>query len=221
MKKDLKNQATTLRKRGYLYSEIAAQLGVSKSTAYTWTKSTRLSERQSYTIMRRLSESRQQSIQKMASANIKLRKDRDKLIVGEAAKIIRLASLSKEHESLICAVLFWCEGGKDVSSGVKFINSDPMMIKKFLSLLRSAFPINENKFRALVHLHEYHDEEKQLRFWSDVTQIPLRQFNKSYRKPNTGKNQRPGYAGCISVRYLDASLGKLLKMIYSEFSQNT
>lgn len=116
--------------------------------------------------------------------------------------------------------MFWCEGEKDVRSGIRFINSDPVMIQTFLSLLRTSFPIKEEKFRALVHLHGYHDPVEQQRFWSEVTGIPLERFHKPYLKPNTGRNTRPGYPGCISIRYQDSSLGKALKMIYSEFGKS-
>jgi hypothetical protein len=71
-----------------------------------------------------------------------------------------------------------------------------------------------------VHLHDYHNADHQQLYWSGVTNIPLNQFHKPYLKPHTAKNKRPGYPGCLSLRYLDSRLGNLLKMIYIEFSKS-
>jgi hypothetical protein len=120
----------------------------------------------------------------------------------------------------MCSLLFWAEGQKDVRAGVTFINSDPNMIQTFLKLFRHSFEVDESKFHALVHLHEYHDTKVQLEYWSKLTGIPLKQFWKPYLKPHTGKNKRIDYPGCISIRYLDSQFGKLLKMIYIEFSKS-
>ncbi len=130
------------------------------------------------------------------------------------------AKLSKEHSKLLCATIFWCEGGKDVSGGIYFTNSDPSLIATFLYLLRDSFAIDEVRFRALIHLHSYHDPTERLAFWSEVTNIPVSQFYHPYQKLHSGKNRRAGYPGCISVRYLDTNTARLLKTIYEEFANN-
>lgn len=56
------------------------------------------------------------------------------------------------------------------------------MIDTFLRLFRNSYQLNEKKLRALIHLHEYHNEEEMRIFWSKVTGIPLDQFSKSYMK---------------------------------------
>ncbi len=59
----------------------------------------------------------------------------------------------------------------------------------------------------------FHDELKT--FWSEVTSIPLTQFNKSYRKTNTGKTKKAGYQGCASIYYYDAKIAKELTALYN------
>ena len=115
--------------------------------------------------------------------------------------------------------MYWCEGGKDVRAGLQFINSDPILIATFLKYFREAFNLDEAKFRALIHLHDYHDPRKQLAYWSEITQIPEAQYHKPYIKPHSGVQKRPNYPGCVSVRYLDSTLGKTMQMIYSELGQ--
>jgi hypothetical protein len=215
-----KSQALALRQKGMLYSDVAKELGIAKSTAFAWTHSLPLDAIEKERALTNLKAIQHKKIMRLAIINRQKRVDREKTIYEEAQRIVGNAPLSIDHKKLFCSILFWCEGGKDVRGGIQFINSDPVMIGKFLSLLREAFPLKEEKFRALVHLHDYHHQENQLKYWSKITQIPLSQFHKPYLKPHTGKNIREGYQGCISIRYLDSALGKLLKMIYSEFGQS-
>lgn len=220
MKSTTKLLAIKLRQKGYLYSEIAQELGIAKSTACVWTKEITLSAQQMQMLDNKYKAIQHATIEKMASNKRMQRLQREQLLQKKASKIVNNAEMSLNLKRIVCASLFWCEGAKDVTAGVAFINSDPDMISTFLKLFRQSFEIDETKFRALVHLHEYHDVTERLAFWSELTSIPLTQFHKPYLKPHTGINRRYGYPGCISIRYLDSSLGKLLKMIYIEFSKN-
>src|SRR3989344_4948050 len=221
MRSELKERAIALRKSGYLYAEIGRELAIAKSTAYLWTSNETLSPTESTRLIERLKVSKRERIKYLAVLKRQKREERDRLIQQNASRIVKATELTMNHRRLLCSMLFWCEGAKAVSAGITFVNSDPIMAKMFLELLRSSFKLDESKFRALVHLHEYHDRDKQLDFWSRVTKIPLSQFHKPYLKPNTGKNTRENYPGCISIRNFDSALGKLLKMIYIEFSQAT
>jgi hypothetical protein len=111
--------------------------------------------------------------------------------------------------------LVFYAGNKSVS----FINSDPEMIKYFLDVFRKAFKVDEKKFRALIHLHEYHDIDKQTDFWSKITRIPKEQFTKPYRKENGGKRKRENYQGCVSIRYNDRKIAKELIFLVKELSK--
>ena len=82
--------------------------------------------------------------------------------------------------------------------------------------IEKGFVIDEGKFRALIHLHDYHGEEKQINFWSKITRIPRKQFFKSYRKPNTGKRIKKDYPGCLAISYYDAKVAKQLWAYYKE-----
>lgn len=202
-----------------MYSEIAKKLDVSKSTAYSWTSKAPLSKYQINLLQNKLKKLRAEQIRKFVVIHKQKRAEKDLLINNSAATIVKNVNFSKNTKRLLCATLFWCEGGKDVNSGIRFINSDPLLVSKFIDLFRESFDIDETKFRALLHLHEYHDKSKQLLYWSGITKIPTKQFYNPYLKPNTGKNFRVNYPGCISLRYLDSSFAKLLRAIYLEFGK--
>lgn len=127
-------------------------------------------------------------------------------------------TLSKSLAKLYCSLIWWCEGNKSTVS-LKFTNSDTTLISNFLYLLRYGFDIDESKLRALIHIHQYHDDLAQKKFWSEITKIPLSQFHKSYQKPNTSKRYRENYPGCLALVYYDASVAKELKAIYNTFSK--
>lgn len=89
------------------------------------------------------------------------------------------------------------------------------MIFTFISLLRKSFTVDESKFRALVQLHEYHEENKIINFWSKITKIPVSQFTKSYLKPNTSKVIRKDYKGTLRIVYYNSQIAHELKAIYN------
>lgn len=211
MKADaLKNKAITLRKKGFSFKEINEKLGISKSTASLWLRDIKLSEK----AKKRIYELGVVGRNKASITNDNKRKLIDKHIKKKVEGYFTNFSCSKNDYRIATALLYWCEGTKHKeNSSVSFINADPEMIKYFLYVFRNSFEIEEKKLRGLVHLHEYHNEEKQLKFWSDVTKIPISQFNKSYLKKNTGKNKKENYPGCISIRYSDVKIYKELMFI--------
>jgi hypothetical protein len=116
-------------------------------------------------------------------------------------------------------MLYWCEGNKSVRDGISFTNSDPKLVKTFVSLLRKVFPLDEKKFRVCMHLHPYHNERRQKKFWSAITGVPTEQFTRPYLKPASKKYQKEGYQGCIRVQYHDSRLTYKLFMMSSSFME--
>lgn len=200
-----------------MYAEISQELGYPKSTIYGWLKNLRLSQTEQIIVAERFKDSKRRRMKQLITAKQTKINFRRLELHKEVTELLNNIKLSHGHKQLICSIFFWCEGGKDTSSGFQFINSDPVMIKTFLKLFRDSFSVDESKFRALLHLHDYHDPAHQQQFWSEVTGIPINQFHKPYLKPHTGKNKRDGYPGCLSIRYLDRQFGLRLQMLYTSF----
>ncbi len=209
-----RRQAIALRKRGLSLDEIHNRLRVAKSTVSLWVRDVSLSKKAQNRISNLGVNGRLKGAQ--------VRKNvRDKFIaeiVTNHQKELKQLPKSKFLDKLLCAMLYWCEGEKTTVS-IAFVNSDPILIKTFLKLLRSAYKLSENKFRALAHLHTYHDEEKQKKYWSKVTGIPLTQFHKVYWKKNSGNSIKDNYQGCISVRYYDHRIVKDLMQLWELFAK--
>lgn len=214
MKKNIKiEKATELRRKGFSFREISEKLHIAKSTTSLWLRNVEVSKLGKKRLLKLGMDGRKKGIEtnlkkrSLESSNIKLR----------VKKYFSSISYSKVNPRIACALLYWGEGTKYAGNkAVSFMNADPEMIKFFLHVFRKSFDLDENRFRALIHLHEYHDIKKQIRFWSDITRIPVNQFNKSYLKKNTGKNKKENYPGCISIRYSDIKIYKELMFIVRE-----
>lgn len=211
MKPELKKIALKLRKRGYSFREISKIIHVSKSTASLWTRSVFLDEKANIRLNKLTEQGRWRG-------KITNQRKKDILLerIKENCNVLKTQSrYSKDDYKLFLALLYWGEGAK-AGSQLSFINSDPEMIKAYLNLLRKSFVVSEEKFHVWLHLHEYHNRKIMLGFWSDITGIPKNSFS-VYNKPHTGKNKKPGYMGCLSIRYGDSKILKEIFIIIERF----
>jgi hypothetical protein len=198
-----RRKALALRARGYSFREISEILNISKSTASVWARNIKLSNQASKRIEELSIKGRQKALdtnwQKRAMENEEISKRVENVFINK--------KFSRFDLRIACALLYWCEGSKNKgTNSVSFMNADPEMIKYFLYVFRNSFDLEEKKFRGLIHLHDYHDPQKQLDFWSKITKIPKKQFNRPYLKKHTGINKKDNYPGCLSIRYYDSRI---------------
>ncbi len=210
---NLKNKAIKLRQLGFSYNEISIKLHIAKSTASEWLRLVKLTSKAINQLKEKRILGQYKTILIAKEKRIKRRKIIDSIAILSNSKITK----SKELFKLIASILFWTEGGKSTDNYVYFMNSDPKMVALFVYLLRNSFALDESKFRAMVHLHEYHNKNNQLNYWSKITNIPINKFSKSYLKPHTSKRIRDGYQGCIRIRYYDTKIALELRSLYNTF----
>lgn len=210
-KKSEKETAIELRKRGLSYSEICERLGIAKGSCSLWLRAVPLSAAAKKRLCG-LQEKAREEGRLVAKRNRSIRDERIRKKTKHGVDRIRL---SKTVIRLLCAFLYWAEGEKH-SVTAAFSNSDPKMVRTYLMLLRSGFDIKEDKFRAQIHLHEYHNKKQMVKYWSRITGIPMARIT-VYNKPNSGKNIREGYPGCVSVRYHDVRLAREIEFLYNAF----
>lgn len=214
MKTELKLQAIQLRKQGYSINELSKIIPVSKSTLSVWVQNIPLSEDARRRILQRYSQGQLKSQESIKNRSFA----RNQALHSWALEFLLGLEITVQIETLLCAMVYFCEGAKCLNS-VAFTNSDPDLVRTFISFFRKAFPLNERKFRILMQLHPYHSEVKQRIFWSVVTGIPVQQFQKTYIKPTKGQYKKEGYEGCIMLRYYDASIARKLNIIAKSFME--
>lgn len=210
---DTKTKAIRLRQKGFSLLEISKELHIAKSTASLWVRQISLSEEAQIKLIQK------QTLGQSHAVNVKraAREEQIKLMQQNATEMMQTVPYSQTFSKIYCALLWWCEGNKN-ESFVRFTSSDETLIGNFLQVFRQGFLLDESKFRGLVHIHTYHDDEIQKAYWSKVTKIPLKQFHKSFQKSNTGKRKHENYQGCIAVTYYDAKIAKELEAIYNAFT---
>jgi transposase-like protein len=210
-------KAMSMRKEGLSVPKIAQALQVSRNTVFRWVRNVPLSHEQILLLRQNSESGRVSGLAQIRAARFVIEQQRN----VEAKSEIESLRSSFDNSSwwqLVAALLFWCEGSKQLSQGIHFANSDPALVKTFLSALRRGFRVDESKFHILVHLHEYHNEQLVQKFWSDISGIPLQQFYIPYLKSHSKKQKRAGYKGCASIRHADASLARALAARYRAFS---
>lgn len=204
-KEDVHNKAKLLRKNGMSIKQIAHELQVSSSSASIWVRDVVVTKKGITKLTERLTAARVKS-----GLVLRNRKEQRELsAIAMAKKLISQTSLKQADKFLIAALIYECEGAKTDKSSLEFTNSDPLLIKIFLKLLRETFQLDESKFRVIMHLHSYHSEKAEKQFWSKVTNIPEGKFYKAYQKVESG-NAKAGYRGCVQIKYFDVTIKRTL-----------
>jgi transposase len=198
-KDEVRTMARRLRNLGLDYEEIAARLGVSKSSVSLWVPDLPRSPRLS------VEECRKRSAE--GSRRYWEAEAREARLAGVAARSSAEVGDMTDREILIAgAIAYWCEGAKNKpyrrTDRVVFINSDPALIGFFLKFLDTAGAARDALvFR--VHIHETADVEAAYRFWLDLTGAQPSQFRgpvlKRHNPKTVRKNVGEGYHGCLRI----------------------
>lgn len=212
-----KKEAIKLRRQGLSLPFIARELNVSKGTVSLWVRDISLSER-----AKRKIESLRSAGQIASQKALKERTGRAlSSAKAEAEALVNALHYDREMALVLCSLLYWCEGTKRHNDNeFTFSNSDPALVQAFMVFMRRSLTLSEIKFRVKMHLHEYHNEAVEKRFWSKITRIPENQFQSTFWKSNTGNNIHPGYRGCAHIRYHDVRVSRAIYATARAFLEN-
>ncbi len=207
-KDEERRKARELRAQGLNYQQIAAELGVSKSSVSLWVRdlpqpahlSPEECRQRAADGVRRywategpIREAERQAVSDAAAAQVGALSDREILIAG--------------------AIAYWCEGSKSKphrrQSQVSFVNSDPQLVRLFLRFLEVA-AIDRSQLRCRVLIHVSGDVDAAGRFWLDVSGLLPAQFRppglKQHNPATVRKNTGEDYHGCLRIDVLGSAL---------------
>lgn len=210
-----KEKAKELRKSGYSLSEISSNLNVSKSTASLWTKHVKINQLGVDRIKEKSKSARSKVFEILHNRKL----ERLSIADLEAEKRISEFQLDSYTAIVALSIMYWCEGSKDDRS-VHFTNSDPDLVKIFMKLFRQCFPVDEKKIKITAHLHDYHNEKEILEFWSSVTNVPLSQFNKPFRKESKHTFKKEGYKGCVRINYHNSHITRVIQLFAKKLAKH-
>ena len=184
-----RQQARQLRRTGLPLAEIAARLGVSKSSVSLWVRDVEFEPRPPVARGRRRAPN---ALQRRKQAEI------DRLLEEGRSRIGRLS----EREFLVAGVALYAGEGSKGDGSIRFVNSDPRMVALFCSWLRHFYEIDESRLRLSLYLHQGLDLSAAIAYWSALTGIPESQFRKPYRAvPDPSIRRAKHVHGCITVSY--------------------
>lgn len=181
-------EARRLRSSGMTMPDIASRLGVSRSSVSLWTRDVPFAAGARRSLVR-------------AGPN-RLQQAKAAEIAATAAEgITRIGPLT-DRDLLVAGTALYAGEGSKADGRVKLANSDPKMIQLHLRWLRRFFDIDEERLRVHLYLHEGLDLDEAMRFWSELTDIPLTRFIRPYRaRADAGIRHNKHRFGCPSVAY--------------------
>lgn len=187
-KVEQQEQARVLRAQSLTLAEIAARLGVSKSSVSLWVRGV------PFTPSRRRSGPKR-TTHPAHTAKLRQIEELDRL------GIQRIGTLSDDAFLAAGVALYAGEGSKN-DGKVVFANTDDRMVAFFCAWLRRFFCIDESRLRARVYLHQGLDLEAAEEHWSRVMDIPRAQFNAPYRAVADSSIRTSKHEfGCAYVSY--------------------
>ncbi|MEU9654068.1 hypothetical protein AB0E00_34955 [Streptomyces sp. NPDC048110] len=200
-KDHLRDRARELRRRGWTYDQIEAELGCSRSSVSLWVRDLPKPEP-------RYTPQEQQTLMRAGLARLRSAQDEERQRTKEEAKLA-IGELSARELFLVGVGLYWAEGGKDKPydrrENVTFVNSDPGMIKVFLAWL-DLLGIERERLRFTVMIHENADVAGAEQFWAELVSADRSAFNKTTLKRHNPKTVRKNvgvsYRGCLVIKVL-------------------
>lgn len=149
-----------LRQRGYSMPEIKKEINIGYGTIYRYIKDVPI-----------LEEYRDFWQQKRRSSV------RRKLLAEEdakrKAKQAILSSFNEKEKIIFLSALYWGEGSKN-EFGLS--NTDPELIRVLIKGLDQVLGISTDRLSISIRIYEDLDKEKCLKFWSEVTGVPINKF---------------------------------------------
>jgi hypothetical protein len=164
-----------LRRLGLTYAEIMEMIPVKKSTLATWCREVKLSDEQYAAIKERTGS--------LAGIPRDTNRGRRNEINAIRAQALTNAPILI-HQPLWTAgtALYWGEGYKTQST-LGMANAEPAALRLFMRWA-SVYHGQPAEFTARLNIHANNDESKARQWWSAELGIDLRNFTKTFIKPD-------------------------------------
>jgi hypothetical protein len=187
-KLEAQEKARLMRAENMTLADIAATLGVSKSSVSVWVRDVPFTpSKRRYGAKRTTHPAHTAKLRQIEQLN--------------ELGIKRIGTLGEEAFLAAGVALYAGEGAKN-DGNIVFANTDARMVSFFCAWLRRFFEIDESRIRIRVYLHEGLDLDAAERHWSQVTGVPRCQFRAPYRATADSTIRRTKHEyGCVYVNY--------------------
>lgn len=197
-KDDLRERARELRRQGWTYNEIQAELGCSKSSVSLWVRDLPAPPP-------RHTPEEQRELMNARLARLRTTQEHERAETKRQAAAA-IGELSGRELFIAGVALYWAEGAKDKphrrTEVLQFINSDANVIRLFLRWLE-LLEVTRDRLTLRVSIHETADVAAAEEFWADVVGVDVSAFSRATLKkhnPRTvRKNTGDSYHGCLAI----------------------
>ena len=182
------HRARALRAQAWTLADIAAELGVAKSSVSRWVRDVDFVPNPRRTARNRPPN----KLQRAKAAEIERCRSQG---------LERVGALS-DREFLMAGLGLYAGDGAKGDNEVAFANSNPDLVRFFCAWFRRFFDVDETRLRVSLYLHDDLDVDAAEQFWAALTGVPRCQFFKTYRARSRGTVRRNRHVnGCCHVRY--------------------
>jgi hypothetical protein len=213
-----RKRAVRLRKRGFSIVEIEKKLGINRSTLSGWFKDIQLGQKQ----RARLAKHWQAGLMRARAKALVWHntQKRERVAVAEKAAENLLAKIDCSDQNLLelaLSMLYSGEGFKhDGNPGMG--NSDPLVLKFFIHVLRVAYKVTPDVLTAQLHLRADQNERKEVMFWSKSLGLPIENFKwTQFDRRTIGRKTYKNYHGVCTIYCYDVAIQRKLANISKQF----
>ena len=199
MRIDDKRRAIELRRSGKSYRSIENELGIAKSTLSGWLKDVHLTQAQSKRLHQNWLEGLERARKMASQVHVTTKKNSINMHKREAKETVNSMKIDKNLLEIMLVGLYLGDGFK-VNGRVGLGNSNPRIVKLFLTLIRVLYTINEDKIRVQIFARMDQKETELIQYWSDLLTVPMTQFHKTqFDKRTAISKTKSNYYGVCAV----------------------
>lgn len=217
---NLKPEAIKLRKRGFSITKIEKRLGVARSTLSGWFKNIKLNPKQK----KILSQNSKKGLIKARKKavlwhNIQKQKRIREARMDATKSLENIDSKNKNIIELALAMLYLGEGSRK-SPETSLANSNPEILKFFLTVIENIYNVKREKIRCELRLRMDQNPRKLKVFWANALNMPIENFKYVVLDKRTaGKKTYPHYKGVCHLRCVNVSIQRKLKYLSELFCE--
>lgn len=205
-----------LRQQGLSIIEIEKLLSIPRSTLSGWLKDINLTEAHKLRL-------KQNSDIALVKARVKASQwhRAQKEIRVQTAKKAAQAVLNKVDiddniVELALAMLYLGEGAKSNTTAIG--NSNPMILKFFITVLRSKYGLSLEQIRCELHLRADQNPDNIKKYWSQELELPISNFRTVvFDQRTAGRPTYPEYKGVCIVNCGNIAIQRKLIYLYNQF----
>jgi hypothetical protein len=167
----VREQVFKLRKEGYSYGYISEKTRISKSTLSGWLAEIPYTPNK--VTIERIGKAR------AASGFWKAKRKLESIMSAEKEAKKDIGKITKRDLFMLGIGIYIGEGSK-TGNAMRVINADPKIIKFIVKWLEGTSGLSRENFRIRLHVYPDNDIKECINFWSNMSGIPIKQFQKTY-----------------------------------------